>query len=445
MKTSDPIILHIPDMLVEKLNTYLKEYPPTFKYDIMYFYYVVNYITIKYLRKKKDEEYICINKKYLRDVTTSSIGSYIKLLEEGGFIISDGKYLSGEKSLWYKLNPEYLKGNRCVIKVYPDTKLFKKTMQKLRNRKAHYNRLEPFLKAMKDEFMQVDLNYEEAYKWIGNNVEDANKLYHIVSLSQLKDKRFRYFKRNKTNKRLDTNLTNLKTELRYFIKGDYVNIDLKNSQPFFLSQLILNIIQTIRGLPLCCYLDGKKISSSFGIKALQKILLIHQNSKKSNMVNLRKFSNSVIKGTLYEDFVSYYPESIKRDRAKEIMFMVLFSQNTSDRKYRSFIPYEKEKIIFAEVFPFVYEVVKMLKPKKKHSLLAISLQRLESYIFIDLVAKRLVEDGIIPITIHDSVIVKATDEVKALEIMKNIFLANFGVIPTFKVEELGGMSNKSQS
>lgn len=68
--------------------------------------------------------------------------------------------------------------------------------------------------------------------------------------------------------------------------------------------------------------------------------------------------------------------------------------------------------------------------------MSIFLQRLESYIFIDCIAKELVAAGIIPLTIHDSAIVKAKDKSKALEIMNRVFIDNFGAIPTFDIKQL---------
>lgn len=68
---------------------------------------------------------------------------------------------------------------------------------------------------------------------------------------------------------------------------------------------------------------------------------------------------------------------------------------------------------------------------------------MESYIFIDCIAKDLVEAGIIPLTIHDSVLVEAKDQDRALEIIHKVFLDNFGVIPSFEVEPLKELKEDS--
>jgi len=257
---------------------------------------------------------------------------------------------------------------------------------------------------------------------------------------QLQDKRFRHFNRNKTNKRLDTNFTNLKKELRQFIIGDYVSIDLKNSQPFFLSQVIKaisnhNLKDKPNTILSCCYLCDPLLSQSFGVRALQRVSLIHQKGKKANLVNLKQFTDSTINGTVYDDFLKLYNGNLTRDEVKKIIIKVLFSRNEITMKYRKFIPYESDKKKFSSVFPFINEVVKTLKTKD-HASLAIYLQRLESYIFIDCIAKELFNNGIVPLTIHDSVIIKTGDQEKALTIINDIFKQNFGVVPSFHVEPL---------
>jgi len=153
------------------------------------------------------------------------------------------------------------------------------------------------------------------------------------------------------------------------------------------------------------------------------------------MVKLRLYYNSVLKGTLYDEFIKNYSGDITRKEIKKIMFKVLFSKNEYYKGYKKIIPYECDKKTFSSVYPFVYEVVKILKTKD-HRTLPIYLQQLESYLFIDCIAKELVDNGIIPFTIHDSVIVKSEYQEKAIEIMNRVFLKQIGVIPSFEVKNL---------
>lgn len=431
MRVSKPIVLYLPELLVSELDNYLEEYPPNFKFQRIYFYYVIHHLTVMQIQFNNDE-YIYLNRKLLKSVTVSNIDRYTKILENGEFIISDNSYTVGVKSLMYKINPKFIKG-LCEIELLPSCKLSKNIIKNLYKKKAHYNRLEPHLRRMKDEFMQMELDYKEANKWVEVNANDTQKLSYLTSINSIEDKRFRYFKRNNTNHRLDNNLTNLKSDLRQFIKGDYVSIDLKNSQPFLLGILIDNIIYNRD--TLCCYLHTSNLTKTFGIKGFQKILFFHQNQEKSKMVKLRWYYDSVLNGTLYDEFIKSYSGVITRKEVKKIMFKVLFSRNKFYSGYKKIIPYENDKKIFASVYPFVYEVVKILKAKD-HRTLPIYLQQLESYLFIDCIAKELVENGIVPFTIHDSVIVKEEHQEKTIEIMNGVFLKQIGVIPSFYIKFL---------
>lgn len=436
MKPSKPFILMIPTNLVADLDKYLAQNPPNFGFKRIYFYYLIHSLVVKQLQQKNNE-YFCFNINSLKEITCSNIRSYIKILENGVLIISDKSYKKGSKSKYYKLNEDYCI-NTSFQKVTIDKgeKIFERINIKQRNKKSHYNRLEPFLQQMKDKFIQVELDYSKAIQWIENNSTGVAKLSYLTSVYQLQDKRLRYFKRNSTNRRLDTNLTNMKKDLRNFIIGDFISIDLKNSQPFFMYQLIKSILNTnSKDIPLCCYFDRGYLIKTFGKRVIDKILLIHQNQKKSNLANLSDFGNSVIKGTLYEDFMLRYEDNKSRNEIKEILLIAFFSRNVIHKDFNKFIPYETQKKVFAEVYPFIYETMKLLKTKD-HAALAIYLQSIESFIFIDCIAKELVKANIVPLTIHDSIIIEREHQEKALKTLKSTFMNYFGVMPTFNIEKI---------
>ena len=239
MKVYKPIILYLPKLFISELDKYLIENPPNFKSQKVNFYYIIHRLIVMEIQYKK-EEYFYLNLKKLKNITVSNIGRYIKILKDGEFIICKN-YSVGHHSNKYKLNTKFIEGLK-EFKIPRESKLSQKLIKKLYQRKAHYNRLEPHLKLMKDELMKMELHYPEAHKWIEGSADYSKKLSYLTSINHIEDKRFRYFKRNNTNKRLDTNLTNLKSDLRQFITGDYVSIDLKNSQPFLLGILIDNLI-----------------------------------------------------------------------------------------------------------------------------------------------------------------------------------------------------------
>jgi hypothetical protein len=430
MRVSKKIVLYLPHLFISDLDQYLISNPPTFSYKKEYFYYII-YNLSEQQNRYKDKETYRLDLKFLKSVTVSNIRSYITFLKKGEFINTDGSYEVGKESMKYSLNSKYLESKVLEYVLKEDTRLHYNLIKKLKNKKAHYNRLEPYLKEMCNEIMSLDVDYVEASKWINKNADGNKRISYLISLSQLDDIRFRYFKRNKTNYRLDTNITNLKKELRSYIKGDYVNIDLKNSQPFLLAVLIDNIIDGRE--TLCHHLNKELIVESFGVKAFKEIFKIHQKQEKKEKVSFRTYFDSVSNGVLYESIMNAYDNTILRKEAKGIMYKVFFSKNFYYKKRSKFIPHESEKKIFENVYPFIYEVIKILK-EKNHKKLSIFLQQFESYLFIDCIAKELVAKGIIPITIHDSIMVKVEDRNRTIEIMESVFLREISIIPTLGIE-----------
>ena len=426
MRKRTPFVLVLPVLMVEELDKHLANNKVGFRYKREHFYYLISYLATKQITYK-NREFMSLDLIKLKALTSSNIDRHLKLLVDIGLVITDG-YKVGKKSKWYKLNQNYCKGlERFEIKT--NSKLHTSLSKKYRNKRAHVNLLPHHLKLMRAELMNIDFDYWSANQWVLNNADVSKRIYYSLSLEHLKDKRLRYFKRNKTNQRLDTNLTTLKSELRQFIKGDYVSIDLVNSQPFLLGILIDSIIKDSN--TLCYLLSNESMVQAFGIKRIKKSYNCHQNQEKAKMVTLNNYLDATKNGLLYDNFIKVFDGELKRKEVKDMFFKVLFSANGSAHQ----IPYKKEKIKFSNVYPLVGEIVKELKVNN-HKTLPVYLQKLESYLFIDCIAKRLVDVGITPLTVHDSVIVKREHQQKVLAIMKDVFINEVGVIPTFKTESL---------
>jgi len=431
MRKSKHIILYLPTLIISEIDKFIETNPPNFKYHKVYFYYLIHQLTVKQIHHKNDE-FVSYNMNYLKKVTVSNIDRYITFLRKGEFIISDGTYIPKIKRYKYQINEKFI-DDVTKIKLDVDSKLSIKVIKELYLKKSHYNRLEPHLKLMYNELMKMEFDYEKAKCWIEKNATKKQKLSYFVSINQIEDKRLRYFKRNKTNKRLDTNVTNLKSDLRQFLIGDYVSVDLKNSQPFILG-IFLDVILNER-VTLCPYLQLIIIYKTFGIKRIKGFLNFRQNQEKSIMANFNMYFNSVTEGVFYETFIDRYIGNVSRNDVKDIMFKVLFSKNEIYKDHSKFIPFKKEKEVFESVYTFIYQAVKSLKTRD-NAIMPVYLQKIESYLFIDIISKELVENGIIPLTIHDSVIVKIKDQAKTIEIMSDIFKNQIGIIPKFKVENL---------
>ncbi len=211
------------------------------------------------------------------------------------------------------------------------------------------------------------------------------------------------FKRNPTNKRLDTNLTNMASDLRPYIKG-YENmsyLDLSNSQP-----VLFNI-------------------------TLSKY---RKDASVEVMKELDRYLKATTLGVWYEELIRVFdikygtPEtvsfSVARDLAKKVWMLLAYSKNNQ-------LTGLKNK--FAEEYPFISSVMKSIK-KGEYEQFAISLQIIESEVFIDKICKELVKEDIIPYTMHDGLLVPIEHQQKTLEIMSSILEKKIGAVPNIKIE-----------
>lgn len=77
------------------------------------------------------------------------------------------------------------------------------------------------------------------------------------------------------------------------------------------------------------------------------------------MENFSAYLSSVTSGTLYEEVISRSGSKLSREEMKRKIQPVFFSRN----EIHGFIPYEKDKKLFADAFPTVYECIQLLKKK----------------------------------------------------------------------------------
>ena len=197
-------------------------------------------------------------------------------------------------------------------------------------------------------------------------------LSYINSVDTLKEKRYRV-KRNDTNRRLDTNLTNLYSELVDEIcrQNNLVQIDLSNSQFCFLSELLKDELDT---------------------------------------PDFMMFQSLSYQGNLY----LYVQKKLKLNSLKEskkMMFSLLFSSQKNTTT-------EKKKI--KDLFPSVIDWVDRFKKLNGYKKFSVKLQNLESIFFIDNLLRLIKNKGIFCITKHDSLIIRQEDYNTVIELVKEI-------------------------
>lgn len=305
-----------------------------------------------------------------------------------------------------------------------------------------------------------------AEKWISGKVSEL-RFIDFKNLKKLKDIRQRpniHCKRNDTNQRLDTNLTNLKSEFIQYLRLDgerLWSIDLRNSQFTILARLI-EVGQLYSQSLDNKYFRKEKINDNFNIsetfaaakctsdtslvfygslpekppfKSYQhvnevlSIINVNHFSQKTgeksdvtdyNPTDLEHFKKSTKQGTFYEDFQQILKDEgqeYTRDEIKKMMFLMLFSaRGYNPPEKRLLAKHYPSLVLFANEFKRLmsgfyegdgleYHIAK----DKGNAALAVTLQQLESAIFIDCILTRLLKSGYRVFTKHDSILCKESD------------------------------------
>jgi hypothetical protein len=218
----------------------------------------------------------------------------------------------------------------------------------------------------------------------------STRIASIRAIENGKKNKSLRFNRNSKNNRLDTNLTNMASDLRPFIIGfdKMANLDLVNSQP-----VLFNVL-------------------------LQKY---REKATQAQIEELDTFRRLTTSGKWYERLSELY--GMNRDKAKKVWMAIAYSKNAS---------FKPQKKIFKGYFPFISAIIQEVK-KTNHANFAIELQKIESNVFIDKICKVLVGEGIIPYTIHDGLFVPKASTDRTKEIMLEELKKVIGDYPTIKV------------
>lgn len=370
----------------------------------------------------------------------SNLVTALKTLESYGIIEVNHIYSAGSFSKGYRIKYEFV-GKQ--IKVKMKDKNINKRIEKLEKEKLILKDIQ--LKfAQTDYFKTFSIDYKAAYDYIYNetltslllvkykyclkltendiidiiNCEkkyQEHRLYFTLNDNVKKEYDsimnkfclnhhkimcinggYLYFNTNNTNGRLDTNLTNLPSELRRFLLSDQklFNIDLKNSQPFFLAMAI-------------------------------------QNETSIPKVEREFYHKLVTTGTFY-DYLSYqyqiyYGKEKSYKDLKKMVFKIYYSKVHQAQKEKSF---------FKTLFPNILEYINNTN-KGNNATLAIKLQKMESDIIIGTVLPRINKEyGFTPFTIHDSFICNQDEIERVILQIQLAFTEQYGAVPGLHVDDI---------
>ena len=184
--------------------------------------------------------------------------------------------------------------------------------------------------------------------------------------------------RNKKNNRLDTNFTNLLSELVDTVceRNNLVQKDLKNSQFVILANYL-------------------------------------KNSKGLDTPDFNKFYNLATSGKLYEKIAD--KTGIDRKEAKTLMFNILFNKINAKIEHKE---------LMYNMFPTLMGYIDRFKKRHTYRGFSVFLQKLESKMFIDNLYESIYEATGFVLTKHDSLIVRKEHERIVDRIIEEYFKNN---------------------
>ncbi|WP_164102242.1 hypothetical protein [Candidatus Laterigemmans baculatus] len=316
-------------------------------------------------------------------------------LIESGQVECDGYYTAGNKSFGYKLAEHLLQEPSTVVLAKKSVLRHKLTkyhekMKRLQSFQPVHQHLRGWLERLEiDRDAAVDfLDYRRQQEEWGAPSELLAKksqqryLHAHASVTRIADGDF-FFVGDKKYGRLHSNVTNLETELRPFLRLEgrqLVNIDIANSQPLFLCVLM----GRYRG-DLVSHCEVGKKSEDLDLVAS---LLTEPD--------VREYARLCQNGRIYEELADGKVGS--RREVKESFFAeVLFGDTRGKRGSRQLREFTRR-------FPTVRMVIDEVK-RRDYRHLAHTLQRVESGFVLHRVCKRLADEhpGVPLFTIHDSI------------------------------------------
>ncbi|RXG30657.1 hypothetical protein [Leeuwenhoekiella marinoflava] len=217
-----------------------------------------------------------------------------------------------------------------------------------------------------------------------------NRISTVNNLRNPKKDKSWLFSRKGINRRLNTNLTMMASDLRQFIIGyeDMSYLDLSNSQP-----VLFNVT-----------LQELKEKASDRLK-----------------IEIDKYFEITINGGWYEKLSEVF--ECDRETAKKNWMLIAYSKNKDCRKLKN---------KFKKSFPEIFKVIEN-KKRRDYKQFSIGLQKIESNIFIDVICKRLVENGVLPLSIHDGVLVDKKQTEPTYQIMTDSLSEYIGAIPVIDI------------
>lgn len=418
----------MPAAIKDYIDALIKVYRPKFKYKLKveFFYYII----VTMIRRQNTYENKChenipvaLNASFLKRIR-SDYNEYLEWLIEQEVIFKAENYVVGLSSNKYRfadfiLPTIYDNMFSTVVEMKgleSDNVIVANSLSNLPIYKANEHLLKWFDDKITVDFEKANKYIEDTVFWESEHFDFKYSKFHwIQQVSAMHNKIYHATRNEQSDYRLHTILTNLKKNIKPFIKYDGKNLvgyDLKNSQPFFLIYLIDCIINNNKNInPILHRVYNSKYT--FMLQNIKEILC--QKGFQEEYVVFKKW---VLDGKIYEEMEgvirpkkrlgSYFAN--KFDKAKKItarkkvdnvrammkgvIFTLFFSGvNTKSPDYKT----------FKNAFPNLVAVIELFKENDNADFSKV-LQNIEADCIIDFVSKKLaVGHPEMPLfSIHDS-------------------------------------------
>jgi hypothetical protein len=409
-------------------------------------------ISIVACHVRKDEEATPLKMTYIKKLVPQG-DKYLTALIDLGIIERTGYYVPGQAAYRYSFAPDYeskyiasfldnAKLTRRIEKVFEQ--FTREATKKVRGHSEQVMYLRRLTIA--PGFMKfINENYS-------TDTDAFNKV--LASATRIMNGDI-FYKVDNTSGRFHSNVTNCTRGFRPYLRVNgepLVNLDVKNCQPY-LSTIILT--------------DPLKASTFTENRAFAMVLQTLKVSQNEDVIN---YISLVINGTFYEYLMKEFAaEGLHLDRSetKKQVLRILFARNRmpknpindtdeiisklSEKKKKKREGYIKEyatikkaREIFKDRFPTVHRIFSKVRGSERgdrftsFKRFAILLQRMESYLMLDVVLKRVYRElpGVVAITIHDSIMTGVlTNNVEAVKNILTEELTNFvGFRPNVNIE-----------
>jgi len=383
-------------------------------------------ISIVASQTRKDEGAAPLKSEYIAALVPQG-DKYLRFLLDAGIVQRQGRFIPGELSYKYRFADAYqgalisgrLKSAKLAWRkdrVYRDLrKAAKKAIWGRSEQTTYLNKL------------TIADNFREALRGLKPGSDQYNSI--LASAVRIHNGEI-FYSIDNTSGRFHSNITNLAKELRPYLRinGEPLcNIDIKNSQPY-LSTIILT--------------DPGK-ASTFTENAAFALLL--QSLRVSLNEDVKKYIYLVASGSLYEYLMNEFAAKgleLTRSEVKTEVLRILFARNRMPQEGAA----RQARQIFRDCFPTVYKIFAKVRGAgrgdkfQNFKRFPILLQRIEAFLMLDIVLKRIYKElpGTIAVTVHDSVMTGIlTNDVEAVrKIMTEELTFFVGIRPQIKIEGL---------